>query len=61
MDQVESSEEELSEDSAEKPTSIMNKKKAEDLLDQIREDRARFMHFQIPKDKGRGVKSGKDW
>ena len=61
LDQVESSEEELSEDSAEKPTSIMNKKKAEDLLDQIREDRARFMHFQIPKDKGRGVKSGKDW
>jgi len=61
LDQVESDEEELSEDSAEKPTSIMNKKKAEDLLDQIREDRARFMHFQIPKDKGRGVKSGKDW
>jgi Ca-activated chloride channel family protein len=61
LERVEGGEEELSEDSAEKPTSIMNKKKAEDLLDQIREDRARFMHFQIPKDKGRGVKSGKDW
>ncbi len=61
LDQVESDEEELSEDSAEKPTSIMNKKKAENLLDQIREDRVRFMHFQIPKDKGRGVKSGKNW
>ena len=61
LEQVESGEEEMSEDSPDKPTAIMNKKTAEDFLDKIREDRSRFMHFQVPQDKKRGVKSGKDW
>ena len=61
LEQVESGEEEMSEDSSEKPTAVMNKKTAEDFLDKIREDRSRLMHFQVPKDKKRGVKSGKDW
>jgi len=61
LEQVESGEEEMSEDSSDKPTAVMNKKTAEDFLDKIREDRSRLMHFQVPKDKKRGVKSGKDW
>lgn len=61
LEQVESGEEEMSEDSSDKPTAVMNKKTAEDFLDKIREDRSHFMHFQVPKDKKRGVKSGKDW
>ncbi len=61
LEQVESGEEEMNEDSPDKPTAIMNKKTAEDFLDKIREDRSRLMHFQVPKDKKRGVKSGKDW
>ncbi len=40
---------------------LIDRKKAEALLDNIREDRTRFLRFQVPKDKRRGVESGKDW
>ncbi len=41
--------------------SVMNKKKAEALLNNINEDRSRFLRFQIPEEKRNGVTSGKDW
>ena len=41
--------------------SAIDRKKAESLLDNIKEDRSRFMRFQVPKDKRNGVQSGKDW
>ena len=41
--------------------SMIDKKKAEALLDNINEDRSRFLQFQVPKDKRHGVLSGKDW
>ena len=40
---------------------MMDKKKAEALLDNMKEDPAKFFRYQIPEDKKRGVKSGKDW
>jgi Ca-activated chloride channel family protein len=40
---------------------MMDKKKAEALLDNIKENPAKFFRHQIPKDKRRGVKSGKNW
>ena len=43
------------------PGSQIQKQKAEALLDNIQEDRARFMKFQVPESKGRGNLSGKDW
>ncbi len=39
----------------------IDQKKAEALLDNIKEDRSRFLRFQIPEDKRHGVASGKDW
>ena len=39
----------------------IDKKKAEALLDNIKEDRSRFLRLQIPEDKRHGVRSGKDW
>ena len=39
----------------------IDQKKAEALLDNIREDRTRFMKFQARKDKKRGVQSGRNW
>lgn len=51
---------EVSEDGEDSAPGI-DRKKAEALLDNIREDRGRFLQFQIPKDKRRGVESGKDW
>jgi len=39
----------------------IDKKKAEALLDNIKEDRSRFLHLQVPEDKKHGVRSGKDW
>lgn len=41
--------------------SSIDRKKAEALLDNIKEDRSRFLRFQIPEDKRYGVTSGKDW
>ena len=40
---------------------IMDKKKAEALLDNMKEDPAKFFRYRIPKDKREGVKSGKNW
>lgn len=36
-------------------------KKAESLLENIKEDRSRFLQLQVPEDKRHGVASGKDW
>jgi len=47
--------------SAEAAISMIDKKKAEALLDNIKEDRSRFLRFQIPEDKRHGVSSGRDW
>jgi len=41
--------------------SSMDKKKAEALLDNVTEDRAKLLQFQMPEGKRRGVVSGKDW
>jgi Ca-activated chloride channel family protein len=41
--------------------SVMDKNKAEALLDNVEEDRSRFLRFQVPKEKKYGVPSGKDW
>jgi hypothetical protein len=43
------------------PGAILDRKKAEALLDNLEEDRSRFLRFQIPEDKKQGVQSGKDW
>ena len=41
--------------------SMIDKKKAEALLDNVKEDRSKFLRFQVPEDKKQGVRSGKDW
>ncbi len=41
-------------------TSI-DRKKAEALLDNVKEDQSRFMRFVIPHERQQGVPSGKDW
>lgn len=41
--------------------SMIDKKKAEALLDNIREDRSRFLKLQVPENKKHGVPSGKYW
>jgi len=41
--------------------SLMDRKKAEALLDNVKENRSKYLEFQTPKDKRRGVLSGKDW
>jgi Ca-activated chloride channel family protein len=38
-----------------------DRKKAEALLDNLKEDRSRFLRFQVPEGKKQGVRSGKDW
>lgn len=43
------------------PQAMMDKKKAEALLDNIQEDRSLFLRFQVPEEKRRGVASGRDW
>ena len=43
------------------PQPNLDEKKAEALLNNLNEDRARFMKFRIPKDKKHGVGSGKNW
>ncbi|UCF92808.1 MAG: VWA domain-containing protein [Desulfobacterales bacterium] len=47
--------------SREAAMSMIDKKKAEALLDNINEDRTQFMRFQVPAAKRQGVASGKDW
>jgi Ca-activated chloride channel family protein len=41
--------------------SAIDRKKAEALLDNLKEDHSRFMRFQVPEDKRYGVQSGKEW
>jgi Ca-activated chloride channel family protein len=48
-------------DSQAQTGAALDKKKAEALLDNLQEDRSRFLQFQIPEDKRKGVASGKDW
>jgi Ca-activated chloride channel family protein len=54
-------EEEENEQDPASARAMMDKKKAEALLDNIKENPAKFFRYQIPKDKRRGVKSGKNW
>lgn len=42
-------------------TSAVDRKRAEALLDNIQEDRSKFLRLHIPRDKRSGVASGKDW
>jgi len=44
----------------EQPGVMLDRKKAEALLDNLKEDRSRFFSFQVPQNK-RNVPSGKDW
>ena len=46
---------------SDQPGAVLDRKKAEALLDNLKEDRSRFLRFQIPADKKHGVRSGKDW
>ena len=48
-------------DQQEQSKASLDRKKAEALLDNLKEDRTKFMRFQIPKDKRDEVDSGKDW
>jgi len=41
--------------------SLMDRKKAEALLNNVKEDRSKYLEFQTPRGKRRGVLSGKDW
>jgi Ca-activated chloride channel family protein len=41
--------------------SLMERKKAEALLDNVTEDRSKFLRLQMPEGKRRGAASGKDW
>ena len=41
--------------------SSIDRKKAEALLDNMKEDRSRFLRLQVPSEKRGGVSSGKDW
>ena len=45
----------------EAPAAPIQKQKAEALLDNIKEDRARFLKYQVPEANGRKKSSGKDW
>ena len=41
--------------------SSIDKKKAEALLDNVKENQSKFLRFVIPDEKRHGVLSGKDW
>lgn len=43
------------------PLSMIDKKKAEALLDNIKEDRSKYFRFQLPGKRKDRVSSGKDW
>jgi Ca-activated chloride channel family protein len=47
--------------SSEASTAMIDRKKAEALLDNVQEDRSRFLQYQLSKEKRRGPQSGKDW
>jgi Ca-activated chloride channel family protein len=54
-------EDQAEEETADPAMSTIDKKKAEALLDNIKEDRSRYLRFLVPQEKRRGVQSGKDW
>jgi Ca-activated chloride channel family protein len=54
-------EEPQADESAQTGTSAVDRKRAEALLDNIQEDRSKFLRLHIPRDKRSGVASGKDW
>ena len=41
--------------------SMIDKKKTDAFLDNIKEDRSKFLRFMVPEEKKQGVQSGKDW
>lgn len=43
------------------PTQSVERQKADALIDNIQEDRTRYLQLQVPEDKREGVKSGKFW
>ena len=49
------------EDSSESAKATMDRAKAEALLENIEEDRSKYLRFQLPPEKRGGVQSGKDW
>jgi Ca-activated chloride channel family protein len=40
---------------------LIDRKKAEALLDNVQEDRSRFLQYQLSKERRRGPRSGKEW
>jgi Ca-activated chloride channel family protein len=46
---------------SEASAAMIDRKKAEALLDNVQEDRSRFLQYQLSKEKRRGPQSGKDW
>jgi Ca-activated chloride channel family protein len=46
---------------SEASSAMIDRKKAEALLDNVQEDRSRFLQYQLSKEKRRGPQSGKDW
>jgi hypothetical protein len=46
---------------SEASAAMIDKKKAEALLDNVQEDPSRFLQYQLSKEKRRGPRSGKDW
>ncbi|MBW2622554.1 MAG: tetratricopeptide repeat protein [Deltaproteobacteria bacterium] len=52
---------ETDEQAAKEAAAAMDRKKAEALLDNIKEDRSKLMQFMSSKEKKRGTGSGKDW
>lgn len=46
---------------SEASAAMIDRKKAEALLDNVQEDRSRFLQYQLSKERRRGPQSGKDW
>ena len=55
------SEEEEDDQASGATMSMIDRRKAEALLDNVKENRTRFLQFQVPEEKKRGVSSGRDW
>lgn len=47
--------------SSDKTMSMPDKKRADELIDSIRENRSKFLNFQVSGNVKEGVRSGKDW
>ena len=53
--------EQKKDDTTDQPEASLDQKKAEALLDNLKEDRSRFLRFQLFEDKQRDALSSKDW